>query len=62
MRPSMWKGRATASTLSRSPPEIWSRMPDHVQPGDTAFTRMPSAARSSAALRVSCSTAALVAG
>jgi hypothetical protein len=50
------------SVLARSSP-VSSFIPrDHVQPGDTEFTRMRSPAKSIARLRVSCASAALDTG
>lgn len=57
-----WKGAATRSAFARSSLVNYLVMLLQVQPGDTVLTLMPSGARSSAWLRVSCRIAAFEAG
>ena len=61
-RPARWKGAATLSVFSRLFLVSSTMIALHVQPGDTALTRMPSGARSIAWLRVSCRIAAFETG
>src|SRR6185437_5757533 len=61
-RPSKWKGPPTRLVLALSPWVRSSIRRHQVQPGDTEFTRILSAAKSMASLRVSCKMAALVTG
>ncbi|KAG1222119.1 hypothetical protein G6F68_020734 [Rhizopus microsporus] len=61
-RPSGWKCAPTASAAAREPPDNCSTDGDHVQAGDTASTRTPAGASSTAKFLVICSSAALDAG
>jgi hypothetical protein len=61
-RPSGWKCAPTASAAGREPPDNCSTDGDQVQAGDTASTRTPAGASSTAKFLVICSSAALDAG
>ena len=61
-RPSGWKCAPTASAAAREPPASCSTEGDQVQAGDTASTRTPAGASSTAKFLVICSKAALDAG